>query len=610
MRIRWYILSRLLEAFIATMAVLFGVMLIVQWMRIGRAVTLRDVDILLLTFVPMSSFVIPMALIFSILIVLERFSVESEIIAMKSCGVHSATIFTPILFLASFCLLVHVAVSTHLGPLTMKKIQTDLAREAPKKVLAFLEERDFNDMFKDVVIYVESVNQKEKQLKGIFIESSGKERAVITAENGTIDAQAGPITMRLHQGTVFMDTPRADRLLSFDEYAFTLEADLAGELRIKGYDTATQSEFRRLMEKDRTPRGSRSTIPGMPSDVQPHPGSGGHQLRDPAPPIAPAYRVHHRDRHDPGLLPGVRPCGPSGQVGCHGSGARGLGSQHSLRRRAEPGVAAAGICSGGQGMTDTLSRYIFRRASMMSLAAWAGLTLLVFVSVFLGNLSLFADHDAPGSVIARFMWYSLPRIAHWVLPFSVCIGVVAAQASFSRHVETIAMQACSVSFWRLSMPYIAVSLIAALIMGSLSFAVYPVAQRQAEKIERSPSRRRASRGPFRERRQIKVGGTSTISRCWISPRHHAEHHGYRTTSGRLSSIIRAGIASWDGAAWKTDRMEVMRLAGSSLPSLRDRVPCRWPSPLLISSLEAQDRHPHLQELFEYRAHLQQTASGP
>jgi LPS export ABC transporter permease LptF len=254
MRIRWYILSRLLEAFIATMAVLFGVMLIVQWMRIGRAVTLRDVDILLLTFVPMSSFVIPMALIFSILIVLERFSVESEIIAMKSCGVHSATIFTPILFLASFCLLVHVAVSTHLGPLTMKKIQTDLAREAPKKVLAFLEERDFNDMFKDVVIYVESVNQKEKQLKGIFIESSGKERAVITAENGTIDAQAGPITMRLHQGTVFMVTPRADRLLSFDEYAFTLEADLAGELRIKGYDTATQSEFRRLMEKDRTPK--------------------------------------------------------------------------------------------------------------------------------------------------------------------------------------------------------------------------------------------------------------------------------------------------------------------------------------------------------------------
>jgi len=255
MRIRWYILSRLLEVFAGTMAVLFGVMLIVQWMRIGRAVTLRDLDILLLTFVPMSSFVIPMALIFSILIVLERFSVESEIIAMKACGVRSASIFTPVLFLASCCLLVHMTVSTYLGPLTMKKIQADLAREAPKKVLAFLEERDFNDMFKDTIIYVESVNQKKKQLRGIFIEIPGTDRAVITAEKGTIDADGRTITMRLFHGSVFMGTPKSDRLLTFDEYAFTLEADLAAQLRIKGYETATQPEFRTLLEKDRTPKG-------------------------------------------------------------------------------------------------------------------------------------------------------------------------------------------------------------------------------------------------------------------------------------------------------------------------------------------------------------------
>lgn len=251
MRVRRYVFVHLMEVFSGTLAVLFGVMLIVQWIRIGRAISLRDLDILLLAMVPMSSFVIPMALLFSILLVLERLSVESEIIAMKACGVRAATIHTPILLLASACMLLHLAVSTCLGPLSMKKIQSDLAREAPKKILAFLEEREFNDTFKDLVVYVEAVNQKKREIRGIFLETSGREHAVITSEKGTIEADRGTITMRLVNGSVFMPSGQADRYLTFDEYLFSLETDLASQLRIKSYDTATQPEFRRLLEEEK-----------------------------------------------------------------------------------------------------------------------------------------------------------------------------------------------------------------------------------------------------------------------------------------------------------------------------------------------------------------------
>ncbi len=244
---------------------------------------------------------------------------------------------------------------------------------------------------------------------------------------------------------------------------------------------------------------------------------------------------------------------------------------------------------------------------MMSLAAWASLTLLVFVSVFLGNLSLFADYDAPGSVIARFMGYSLPRIAHWVLPFSVCIGVVAAQATFSRHVETIAMQACSVSFWRLSVPYIAVSLIAALIMGALSFAVYPIAQRQAEKIEKISIKKKGIAGSFSVNGgRFKVGGDIYhITMLDISSGTMRNITCYRTTSGRLSSIIRARNATWDGAAWKTGRMEVMRPTGSSLDVSAGpgALPLAQPPADLVFARPRTDILT-LQELFEYRARLQ------
>jgi len=254
MRIKRYLFSQLIEIFIGTLAILYGVMMIVQWIRIGKAVTIRDVDILLLAMVPMSAFVIPMGLLFSILLVLERLSVESEIIAIKACGVRSATLYAPFLFLSVICLLIHVSISTYLGPLSMKKIQTDLAQEAPKKILAFLEEGEFNDTFKDIIVYVDAVNQKKKQLKGIYIETSGREDTVISAEKGTIEATSGAITMQLKNGSVFMSTRQADRSLTFDEYVFTLEADLASQLRIKSYDTATQPEFRNLLKEKATPK--------------------------------------------------------------------------------------------------------------------------------------------------------------------------------------------------------------------------------------------------------------------------------------------------------------------------------------------------------------------
>ena len=254
MRIRGYIFTHLIEVFAGTLAVLYGVMLIVQWIRIGRAISINDIDILLLAMIPMSSFVIPMGLLFSILLVLERFSVESEIIAMKACGVRSGTIQAPILFLAACCMLVHLAISTYLGPLSMKKIQTDLMKEAPKKILAFLEEREFNDTFKDIVVYVEAVNQKKKQLRGIYLETSGSENAVITSEKGTIDANQGTITMRLMNGSVFMAAQQADRYLTFDEYVFSIEADFTSQLRIKSYDTATQPEFRKLLDRKASPK--------------------------------------------------------------------------------------------------------------------------------------------------------------------------------------------------------------------------------------------------------------------------------------------------------------------------------------------------------------------
>ena len=254
MRIKSYIFLSLVEVFGATIAVLFGVMLIIQWITLGKALSISDMDVLLLAMVPLSSFVIPMGLLFTILIVLEKLSVESEIIAMKACGVKSLTIYLPVILLSFSAMLLHMLISTNLGPMAMKTVQTRLLQSASQKIFSFLKEREFDDSFKGLIVYVESVNPKEKEFKNVFIETSGNERSVITSERGTIEVNKNSIIMKLKKGSIFMKTKLADRYLTFDEYRFSLDADFTRKLRIKSYDSATQAEFRKLIKEKPDPQ--------------------------------------------------------------------------------------------------------------------------------------------------------------------------------------------------------------------------------------------------------------------------------------------------------------------------------------------------------------------
>ncbi|HDP26204.1 MAG TPA: YjgP/YjgQ family permease [Deltaproteobacteria bacterium] len=254
MRISRYIGGSLIEVFLASCAVLYAVMVIVEWVRIGAFISFRELDILLLAMVPMSIFVLPMALIFSVLIVLERLSSDSEIIAMKACGVSMRTIASPILVLSLACMIINLIMSTFAGPVSMQRIQDRLLEAAPKKMYAFLTERKFDNTFKDLVFYVESVDHAERVLNTVFLETTGTEKTIITAEKGFLDLGQSGIMMRLINGSMYMEKGASRRWLTFDEYVFSLEANLARELRIRTYDTATQPQLRIMISEDPRPR--------------------------------------------------------------------------------------------------------------------------------------------------------------------------------------------------------------------------------------------------------------------------------------------------------------------------------------------------------------------
>ena len=242
----------------------------------------------------------------------------------------------------------------------------------------------------------------------------------------------------------------------------------------------------------------------------------------------------------------------------------------------------------------------------MCTAACISLTLLVLISVLFGNLSSFSEHNTDLTTAASYLIFSVPQMVYWILPFSVCVGIIAAQAQFSRHVETIAMQACSLSFFRLSMPYIAVGLLAVSIMSILSFSLYPEAQQHADMIENIYIKKRTVTGSFSMNGgRFKVGSDIYyVEHLDISKgiMHHVSC--YQIKSGKLISILKAESAAWDGRQWKTVKPETIHMSVSGIVFARSasELPLtQKPTDLIMA--EPRPEVLSLRELLEYRRHL-------
>jgi lipopolysaccharide export system permease protein len=199
----------------------------------------------------------------------------------------------------------------------------------------------------------------------------------------------------------------------------------------------------------------------------------------------------------------------------------------------------------------TLFRYIFKKAFIMWIGALISLAGMVFMANFIGNMSMFSENKTEGALVFTFMILSLPEMIYLVLPFSLCLGILAAQALFSRHVETIAMQSCSVSTGRIYLPYLILGVIAVGVMSLLSFYFYPVAQREADKIEKFKIDSEGIKGSFDVHGSRFRDGDDIyyVELLDIDGEAMERVSCYSLNGGRLSGILKADKAKWDGKAW-------------------------------------------------------------
>jgi len=185
---------------------------------------------------------------------------------------------------------------------------------------------------------------------------------------------------------------------------------------------------------------------------------------------------------------------------------------------------------------------------------------------------MFAEHETDFITIITFMLYSTPLMIYWVLPFSICLGILATQASFSRHVETIAMQACSVSTLRIYMPYLMVGLLSAFFMAYLSFYLYPQAQKKADKIENIYIKKKDVQGSFSMTGgRFKVGSyVYYVEHLDITQGIMRNVNCYNIASGRLVSVAHAVSATWVDNRWAGEGITYTTLDENGITTINDK----------------------------------------
>jgi lipopolysaccharide export system permease protein len=158
-----------------------GLLEITNWI-VNYNISLSMILLMILYLIPtFLNFVIPMAVMMSVLLTFLRMSNDNEIIALKSGGQSIYGLLPPVLLFCSLGFVMTFADGVYgqpWGRLSIKEITYKMATSA---VDIGLKERTFNDSFDKVMLYVNKIDLKNRMLIDVFIEDRRQPDVMITA---------------------------------------------------------------------------------------------------------------------------------------------------------------------------------------------------------------------------------------------------------------------------------------------------------------------------------------------------------------------------------------------------------------------------------------------
>jgi lipopolysaccharide export system permease protein len=210
----------------------------------GFSIGLADFSRISLYLLPnLMLFSIPMASTFGVIVAFNRMTADNEILALKASGTSFYQLLIPVVLVAFFTTGLTGLTSALLIPnsnIALKQTFFQLARE---KIEKGVQARNFSDNIKDVVIYVEQIDKKTNQWRGVFI-SDHRDREnplTIISRSGSLEADLEKMTVHLvlRHGSILRDSADTSQIIHFGSYNLKLPA--TSETPMEGVDKKDMS---------------------------------------------------------------------------------------------------------------------------------------------------------------------------------------------------------------------------------------------------------------------------------------------------------------------------------------------------------------------------------
>jgi lipopolysaccharide export system permease protein len=256
-----YIFWEMLPSFFLGVLVFVFILLTFQALRLTEFILVHGVDIttvlqivvdLSVSFLPA---IFPMSLLFSVLLTYGRLSADSEIVAMKSVGLHMGHLLLPAVFLGVCVCIVSAQTSFRLAPWGNRQFELLVSRLSATKTGITLREGTFAEGFFNLVLYANQVDSKHGLLKKVFIydERNPKVPITIVAREGQLvhDAQVGRLdaSIRLAHGNIHRITEGRHTKIDFQTYDINLTDTTDYADRKKSGPSLTIDEINEALQK-------------------------------------------------------------------------------------------------------------------------------------------------------------------------------------------------------------------------------------------------------------------------------------------------------------------------------------------------------------------------
>lgn len=249
-----------------TLVLLMGKLLRLAEMVIAKGVPLGDILRLVLSMLPSFCLVtIPMAFLLAVLLAFGRLSADSEVTAMKACGVSLYGMLPPVLAFAVAAYLATMFVTLFAlpwGNVSFKRLMYDIVET---RATLNIKERVFNDEFRGVVMYVDRFDRQERRLSGVLVqdERNADEPSTIFAKSGIIatDPERKVIRLRLQDGDIHRAIGKTGyRLVEFAAYDLALDLSRASAGVKRSEGEMTLAELRERITHSEEGVGKRTLL--------------------------------------------------------------------------------------------------------------------------------------------------------------------------------------------------------------------------------------------------------------------------------------------------------------------------------------------------------------